>query len=137
MAKVAGASPKRNVRVLEDHKEKMSNPRSDSYLSSKLEALRDAALALAEEVKAAETLKVCDPQNGINLQHGINLNEEMNRYETYLIMIALDRAGGIQRRAARLLGIRETTLNSKIKRYQIAPRKSHHEAPALAAVIKQ
>ncbi len=134
MVKIAGASPKRNVRALEDHKTKTGDGRDDSYLSTKLEALRDVAVALIEEVKAAEILKISNSRSGVNLQHNIDLHEEMSRYEMYLIMLALDRAGGVQRRAAKLLGVKETTLHSKIKRYQIVPRKSNGGASALASI---
>lgn len=49
----------------------------------------------------------------------ISLYDEVRRFETDLIRRALIRAGGNQRRAARLLGVKVTTLNTKIKRYKI------------------
>jgi DNA-binding NtrC family response regulator len=51
----------------------------------------------------------------------IDLANEVQNYEASLIRCALMRTGGNQRRAARLLGIKITTLNAKIKRYGIAP----------------
>lgn len=51
---------------------------------------------------------------------GINLYEEMREYEIQLIRWALQQAHGKQVIAARLLGIRATTLNNKIKQYNIA-----------------
>lgn len=51
---------------------------------------------------------------------GINLYEEMRQYEIRLIRWALQQAHGKQVIAAKLLGIRATTLNNKIKHYQIA-----------------
>ena len=48
-----------------------------------------------------------------------NLQEEVHRFEAALIRIALSKTGGRQRRAARLLGTKVTTLNTKIKRYGI------------------
>ena len=52
--------------------------------------------------------------------HGINLYDEMREYELQLIRWALQQAHGKQVIAARLLGIRATTLNNKIKQYHIA-----------------
>lgn len=51
---------------------------------------------------------------------GINLYEEMREYEIQLIRWALQQAHGKQVSAARLLGIRATTLNNKIKQHHIA-----------------
>lgn len=44
---------------------------------------------------------------------------EVRRFEAELIRSALIRTGGRQRRAARLLGMKVTTLNTKIRRYKI------------------
>lgn len=48
-----------------------------------------------------------------------NLHEEVRRFEIELINSALCRTHGHQQKAARLLGVKATTLNSKIKRYNI------------------
>jgi DNA-binding NtrC family response regulator len=53
---------------------------------------------------------------------GINFYDEVRRFEIDLIRRALDQTGGHQSRAARLLGMNATTLNSKIKTYNINPR---------------
>jgi Transcriptional regulator containing GAF, AAA-type ATPase, and DNA binding domains len=50
---------------------------------------------------------------------GINLYEEMQRFEASMIRSAMIQAGGVQRKAAELLGMKLTTLNVKIKRYKI------------------
>jgi len=50
------------------------------------------------------------------LPPGLSLGEAVSMYERGLIMAALARAEGVQRQAARLLGMRPTTLNEKIKR---------------------
>ena len=49
----------------------------------------------------------------------LDAQSEVCRFETELIRSALIRTGGRQRRAARLLGMKVTTLNTKIRRYQI------------------
>jgi len=58
----------------------------------------------------------------INLSRGVNFYDEVRRFEIDLIRRALDQTGGHQSRAARLLGLNATTLNSKIKSYNILPR---------------
>ena len=47
------------------------------------------------------------------------LRDEVKRFEMELIRTALEKTLGNQTRAARLLGIKTTTLNGKIKRYNI------------------
>ncbi|MEP7039571.1 MAG: sigma-54 dependent transcriptional regulator [Acidobacteriota bacterium] len=58
----------------------------------------------------------------IDISRGVNFYEEVRRFETDLIRRALDQTGGHQSRAARLLGLNATTLNSKIKSYNILVR---------------
>jgi len=50
----------------------------------------------------------------------LDLQAEVHRFEAELIRSALARTQGRQRRAARLLGMKVTTLNAKIRRYKIA-----------------
>ena len=47
---------------------------------------------------------------------GFNLQEQVRQFERTLIEKALAVSSGHQRRAARVLGIRPTTLNEKMKR---------------------
>ncbi len=60
--------------------------------------------------------------NGIDIGRGVNFYDEVRRFEIDLIRRALEQTGGHQSRAARLLGMNATTLNSKIKTYNIDPR---------------
>jgi DNA-binding NtrC family response regulator len=78
-----------------------------------LESLREAALMLLREV---ETLA---SQQGAEADQKLGLHEEVQRYESELIRNALMRTRGNQRRAAKLLGVKVTTLNCKIKRLGI------------------
>lgn len=55
----------------------------------------------------------------IDIARGINFYNEVRHFETDLIRRALDQTNGHQSRAARLLGLNATTLNSKIKSYNI------------------
>src|SRR5881398_474762 len=57
--------------------------------------------------------------SGIDVAHGVNFYDEVRRFEIDLIRRALDQTCGHQSRAARLLGMNPTTLNSKIKTYNI------------------
>ncbi|MCU1265628.1 MAG: Response regulator containing CheY-like receiver, AAA-type ATPase, and DNA-binding domain [Acidobacteria bacterium] len=66
--------------------------------------------AFADESASLQTL---------DLAKGIDFYDEVQRFETALIKLALEQAEGNQARAARLLGLRATTLNSKIKVYDI------------------
>jgi len=75
------------------------------------EALRVLALALLGEIEDSTR----DPLSFGNL----NFAEEVKRFESNLIRSALIQTGGRQRAAARLLGIKKSTLNAKIKRYKI------------------
>jgi transcriptional regulator with GAF, ATPase, and Fis domain len=51
----------------------------------------------------------------LNMAEGIDFYKEVERFEIELIRLALDRTHGCQAKAARLLQIKPTTLNSKIK----------------------
>ena len=79
-----------------------------------LESLKEAALTLMREVESLASLH--EPQaNG-----KLGLQEEVQRYEMELIRQALQRTHGNQRRAAKLLGVKVTTLNCKFKRLGIS-----------------
>ncbi len=57
----------------------------------------------------------------IDIARGVNFYDEVRKFEVDLIRRALDQTGGHQSRAARLLGLNATTLNSKIKSYNLFP----------------
>jgi DNA-binding NtrC family response regulator len=78
-----------------------------------LESLREAALMLLREVETLASLQ------GTEADQKLGLHEEVQRYESELIRNALLRTRGNQRRAAKLLGVKVTTLNCKIKRLGI------------------
>jgi DNA-binding NtrC family response regulator len=80
-----------------------------------LHSLREAAITLLREVESLARQQ--EPQGN----HRLGLQEEVQRYETELIREALQRTRGNQRRAAKLLGVKVTTLNCKIKRLGIQP----------------
>ena len=78
---------------------------------SRISYLKILALTLLREIASAESM---DEANDT-----IDLQAEVRRFETELIRSALIHTGGRQRQAARLLGTKVTTLNTKIKRYKI------------------
>ncbi|MGB8509386.1 MAG: helix-turn-helix domain-containing protein [Pyrinomonadaceae bacterium] len=83
--------------------------------SMKIHALKELTLALLKEV---ETMKEGRQLDGARV---VNFSDEVRRFEIDLIRWALMRTGGHQRRAARLLNIKVTTLNAKIKRFNLRP----------------
>ncbi len=60
--------------------------------------------------------------SNIDIAQGVTFYDEVKKFEIDLIQRALEQTGGHQSRAARLLGLNATTLNSKIKSYNITPR---------------
>jgi transcriptional regulator with PAS, ATPase and Fis domain len=90
-------------------------PLPDTALNNRLDTLREVALTLLREV---ESLRVSQqPVTNRN----VRLYDEVQRFEIELIRSALVRTGGNQSRAAQLLGVKLTTLNTKVKRYKILP----------------
>jgi DNA-binding NtrC family response regulator len=86
----------------------------------RLKTLRELALALLQEVDSIKG------SGSLESKPSLDFSEEVRRFETDLIRWALMRTGGHQRRAARMLNLKVTTLNAKIKRYRIQP----HAVPA-------
>ena len=84
----------------------------DEAFESRLSSLRDVAVEL---LNAVDFLK----QTTAPSDHSLSLDDEVKKFEADLIRAALVRTGGNQARAARLLGVKHTTLNAKIKRYQL------------------
>jgi transcriptional regulator with GAF, ATPase, and Fis domain len=82
---------------------------------------------LRPEISDPESVIVAS-QEGVSmgavqdLGRGINFYDQVRRFEIDLIRRALEQTGGHQSRAARLLGMNATTLNSKIKTYRISLR---------------
>ena len=92
-----------------------SGPGTGAVNVNRIEALKKLTRQLLREVQSLEEARM--PYS----KSSIRLSEEVQRFEVDLIRCALARTSGNQRRAASLLGIKATTLNSKIKRYNIEP----------------
>ena len=81
-------------------------------VDARLNTLRETVLQLLDEV---ESLAISKP---VDIKRGARFNDEVRQFEVSLIRTALGRTGS-QTRAAKLLGLKPTTLNAKIKRYGI------------------
>ena len=80
-----------------------------------MRTLKVLALTLLRRVELLEETVDNQASSNPTLQ-ALNLQEEVRRFEAELIRSALIETGGRQRRAARLLGMKVSTLNTKIKR---------------------
>jgi transcriptional regulator with GAF, ATPase, and Fis domain len=90
-----------------------SNANGSKLFDSRISHLKILALSLLREIASAERVSETQRSDTIDLQ------AEVRRFEVELIRSALIQTGGRQRQAARLLGTKITTLNTKIKRYNI------------------
>ena len=86
---------------------------TDSSVDARLNTLRETVLQLLDEV---ECLAISKP---VDIKNGARFSDEVRQFEMSLIRTALGRTSGSQTRAAKLLGLKPTTLNAKIKRYGI------------------
>ncbi|HEU4510078.1 MAG TPA: helix-turn-helix domain-containing protein [Pyrinomonadaceae bacterium] len=86
---------------------------SEVNVDARLNTLRETVLQLLDEV---ESLAISRP---VDIKRGARFSDEVRQFEVSLIRTALGRTSGSQTRAARLLGLKPTTLNAKIKRYGI------------------
>src|SRR6201990_709590 len=74
---------------------------------------------IADPSKSAGAAPLSDAAGALDVSRGVNFYDAVRRFEIDLIRRALKQTGGHQSRAARLLGMNATTLNSKIKTYNI------------------
>jgi DNA-binding NtrC family response regulator len=90
---------------------------------SRVQRLLDIAGSLMRETESLARDKAFTEHTnrlqGLNVAEGIDFYGEVERFESSLIRLALDQTRGHQAKAARLLHIKPTTLNSKIKMYGI------------------
>ncbi len=82
---------------------------SQTALKLKVELIKELGSSFLEELQSLGAARPLD------LERGISLYDEVRRFEVNLITCALKHTKGRQRAAAHLLGIKATTLNSKIK----------------------
>ena len=91
--------------------------------SQRLEKIREMASALLDEAASLDhensLAEASATIESLNPKSGVDFFEEVRRFEMHLIRRALELTGGNQARAARMLGLGTTTLNYKIKSYEI------------------
>lgn len=88
-------------------------PPRDVPLNAHLENLRELACSLLTEIDSLGRLAPSPASRPVGLKDAVQ------KFEIELITAALERTRGNQSRAARLLGVKHTTLNAKLKRYRI------------------
>ena len=94
------------------HGLQLTSSMRDVPLSVRLDTLREIAYLLLNELDSLGRLA---PKAASR----IDLNEEVKRFEIDLIKATLEKTRGNQSQAARMLGVKVTTLNAKLKRYRI------------------
>lgn len=88
----------------------------------RLVSLACSVLSETESLARDKTFTEASSQlKNLDLAGGIDFYQEVERFEIELIRLALDSTRGCQAKAARLLNIKPTTLNSKIKLFGIQP----------------
>jgi DNA-binding NtrC family response regulator len=99
-------------------------PSRKAAATERLNKIRDLASALMDEAKSLEhengLAEASATIENLSLKSRLDFFDEVRQFEVRLITRALEVSGGNQARAARLLGLGTTTLNYKIKSYEIA-----------------
>ena len=109
-----------NIQVLHEGNRDTSNNFIYKLHLHDLEYLKSICLLLLHEI---ETLRRAAPAATMNgsLSDEFSLADEIKHIETEFIKHALVRSKGRQNVAAKMLGIKKTTLHEKIRRYGIVP----------------
>jgi len=92
-----------------------SNTEPEVSLQRGLRNLKELAAVLSMAVEVLSTVQ----RN--NVADGVDFYSEVQSFEIALIQRALRETNGNQAKAARLLGLKQTTLHGKIKQYDIYP----------------
>jgi DNA-binding NtrC family response regulator len=98
-----------------------------SELQHPVQQLTLLAKALATEVESLQAELATDSNRDRQIDfdtEGIDFYNEIERYEIELIKSALSHCNGNQTQAARLLRMKSTTLNAKMKHYGLNPVRS-------------
>ena len=105
---------KRRLRALPSRK---ANP------AARLEKIKELAGYLLDEAESLDhenaLAEASATVGGLEMESGVDFFEEVKQFETRLIGRALELTGGNQARAARMLRLGTTTLNYKIKQYEL------------------
>jgi DNA-binding protein Fis len=87
--------------------------RNEEITANQLDSLKGMVRKILVEIEAMGM------SPNFDVGGGIDFYDAVQKFEVSLIKSALLRTGGHQSRAAKLLGIKKTTLNAKIKHYNI------------------
>src|SRR6185369_8475385 len=86
-----------------------------------LENVLERALVLGHGIidleQLPDTVRRSVPRAATLPAEGLSFKHAVASYERSLLTAALQRAGGVQKRAAELLGLKPTTLNEMLKRH--------------------
>ncbi len=104
-----------NVRELESTIERAVIVARGNEITS--DCLRDEIVN--PQTRSGTQTSTADSVASLDIGRGISFYDEVSRFEIELIRRALEITGGHQSKAAKLLGMNNTTLNSKIKVYNI------------------
>jgi len=102
----------------------VTNAEHGSELENRVEQLVMLAKALANEIETLQVEISTDHHHRKPIdfeKDGIDFYNEIKRYEIELIRSALNQCDGNQTQAARLLRMKSTTLNAKMKHYGLNP----------------
>src|SRR3954468_7285836 len=111
MQRLKSVSAKGRLRVVQPAQKSGQTDPAD--LIESLESLKERVQEMALMIEADEQRK------SIELEFGNDFYKSVRQFEVAMIKRALELAGDSQTKAAKLLKIKVTTLNSKIKRYKI------------------
>lgn len=106
-----------NKKIINEYKNNshcFETNQSSVVVENRLEILAALSKSLLQEIESLKQGKI------EILDEEIDFAEEVQRFEENLIRSALIKTGGKQRKAAKILNLKVSTLNSKIKRFGIA-----------------
>ena len=116
---------------------RISPYRKRHQVNHRIEVVKGLAEAIRNQLEGLREEIVTTPAPSTPDQ--IRFYEEVRHFEIGLIERAMKRSGGHQLFAARMLGLKATTLNNMLKRYKISPtfgRSAHYEVEQPAEVKK-
>lgn len=114
-------------------KRRVQDAQEGDQVNESYTTLKELSSALTKALDVVSIFEILKARQIPNLKQGIDFYAEVERFEITLIQFALVQARGSQRHAARLLGLKPTTLNSKIKGYNLNWKTITQVEPGLAA----
>jgi DNA-binding NtrC family response regulator len=108
--------------VSKGHLRGLPNP-PKTGAAERLERIKEMASVLLHEAESLDhenaLAKASESVENLNAGSSVNFFDEVRRFEMRMISRALELTNGNQARAARMLGLGTTTLNYKIKSYEM------------------